>query len=156
MIEQVIAGRRKSARCFSTQAFPTDDSNLEESNNGHQYFIEVLEQLRDTLVNLQEPIARPAAKKAAEDQKDPIDEIKNIFALLEIEPDTEHTLTEPKARAHKPRKSDFNVEFEQARSAEEGLWSSEYYQPSSLWFKSSQDLCLQFSKFNKDTTNYIS
>jgi hypothetical protein len=84
MIEEVISGRRKSARWFSRQAGDTTISDFEESNLGHQHFIEVLENVLAILIDLQEPSAKPAAKKDDLDESDPLDRVTNIFDALEI------------------------------------------------------------------------
>ncbi|TVY20665.1 hypothetical protein LARI1_G001186 [Lachnellula arida] len=121
MIEEVISGRRKSARWFSRQAGDTTNSDFEESNIGHQHFIEVLENVLSILVELQEPTTKPA-KKDGLDESDPLEQVTNIFAALEIEPDTEHTMTDPTPSAPKAQKVSPNVVFEEERSTEETLW----------------------------------
>ncbi|TVY35480.1 hypothetical protein LSUB1_G004598 [Lachnellula subtilissima] len=124
MIEQVISGRKKSARWFSRQAGDTTNSDFEESNIGHQHFIEVLENVLSILIDLQEPTAKPATKKDGLDENDPLEQVINIFDALEIEPDTEHTMTEPTPSAPKAQKASPNVVFEEERSTEETLWLS--------------------------------
>ncbi|TVY48092.1 hypothetical protein LOCC1_G002056 [Lachnellula occidentalis] len=122
MIEQVISGRKKSARWFSRQAGDTTNSDFEESNISHQHFIEVLENILSILLGLQEPTTKPAAKKGGLDESDPLEQVTNIFEALEIEPDTEHTMTEPTPSAPKTQKSIPDVVFEEERSMEETLW----------------------------------
>lgn len=121
MIEEVIAGRKKSARWFSRQAGDTTSRDFEESNLGHQHFIEVLENVLSILIGLQEPTSRPAPKKTSDESSLP-DRITNLFDALEIEADTEHTMTEPTPSAPKAKKSNLNVVFEEERSMEETLW----------------------------------
>ncbi|KAL2071993.1 hypothetical protein VTL71DRAFT_11336 [Oculimacula yallundae] len=122
MIEQVITGRKKSARWFSRQAGDTTSNDFEESNQSYQHFIEVLEKVLALLVNLQEPgSARPAGKVDPSGQEDPLENFTNMFATLEVEPDTEHTMTEPEVSLPEARKTR-NVVFEEERSMDETLW----------------------------------
>ncbi|CAG8981259.1 hypothetical protein HYALB_00003857 [Hymenoscyphus albidus] len=110
----VITGRKKCAQWFYLQANFTMHNKIKTSNKGHQHFIEVLEQVLAILKNTQEPLR----KKTAESMN-----LNNIFDALDIEPDTEHTLTEPKlpkARDHKS--SSPNISFESAESIEESYW----------------------------------
>ncbi|TVY78229.1 hypothetical protein LSUE1_G004193 [Lachnellula suecica] len=122
MVAEVISARKKSARWFSRQAGDTISSDFEQSNQGHQHFIEVLENIQSILTKLQGPNAKSAAVQDDLDDKDPLDRISNMFHALEIEPDTEHTLTEPEPSKPKPQKPNTNVVFEEERSVEESLW----------------------------------
>jgi hypothetical protein len=49
IIKEVISGRKKSARWFSRQAGDTTSTDFEESNLGHQHFIEILEKVLEIL-----------------------------------------------------------------------------------------------------------
>ncbi|EPE36917.1 hypothetical protein GLAREA_09080 [Glarea lozoyensis ATCC 20868] len=119
MIEQVIAGRKKSARWFARQTTSSAHEQAHESNISHQYFIEVLETIRNILISLQGSTTKPRTKKP-ETPEDPIEEITNIFEYLEMEPDTEHTMTEPgPAKESRCEKVNVKIEF---LSYEDELW----------------------------------
>lgn len=76
------------------------------------------------MVNLQDPSEKPVAKKDV-DESDPLDLVTNIFDALEIEADTEHTMTEPTPSAPKTQNPS-KVIFEEERSGGETLWLSKY------------------------------
>jgi len=126
MVEEVIAGRKKSARWFSRQANDTTSEDFEESNQGHQHFIGVLEKVLDILKHAQDPAVRPTAETDDLDESDPLDHVTNIFDGLEVDPDTEHTATVPTGSESKASKADLNVVFEEERSTEETLWLSRF------------------------------
>lgn len=75
-------------------------------------------------MNLQGPDAKPSTKKA--DLNESVDQVTNIFDLLDIEPDTEHTMTEATPSATKARNISQNVVFEEEHSSEETYWLSRY------------------------------
>jgi len=49
MVKEVIAGRKKSARWFSTHVRDTTSNDFEESNLGHRHFIAILENVLEIL-----------------------------------------------------------------------------------------------------------
>lgn len=118
MIEEVISGRKKCARFFAQQATVTTRGNFQGSNAGHQHFIGVLEKVLAILKTVQEPAEKLDAMDL--DKSDPLDRVTNMFNALEVEPDTEHTMTDPAASGTGDRKA--NVAIEEEHSTEETLW----------------------------------
>jgi hypothetical protein len=92
-IKEVIQGRKKSARWFSRQSGDTTTSDFEESNKSHQHFIGILENVLTILRTCVSSDKARSEEEAADG--DMLGGITNIFEALDIEPDTEHTMTEP-------------------------------------------------------------
>lgn len=122
MIEEVISGRKKAQRWFRLQL---------QADAGHKHFIGVLEDILEILKSIQGPSVKSATMDFG--TSDPVDRITNIFNALEIETDTEHTMTEPKASTAREQKFKYspNVVFEEDKSKEETLWLSKCLSPLS-------------------------
>lgn len=115
MIKEVIKARKKSAGFFSRQSADTTTDDFEQSNHTHQHFIGVLESVLRILGRCGTSGKFQVDKANVED---PLSKVTNIFEFLEIEADTEHTMTEPTSKPG-PRPE---VIFDEERSADETLW----------------------------------
>jgi hypothetical protein len=120
MIKEVIRARNKYARRFSRQSGDSTSRDFEESNAGHQHFIEVLEGVLEILSTCGSSGKEPDTTEGNDsDEDDPLARVTNIFETLEIEADTEHTLTEPTDR---PATSGPKVFYEEEPSVDETAW----------------------------------
>ncbi|KAH8805514.1 hypothetical protein F5884DRAFT_448221 [Xylogone sp. PMI_703] len=115
LIKEVIKGRKKSARFFSQLPGDAWSTDFAESNATHQYFIEILESVLRILGGPGTGITPDFPK--AENKDDAAAKAANLFELLEIEPDTEKTMTEP-PDMHPLRK----VVYKEDPSSEELVW----------------------------------
>lgn len=115
MIKEVIKARKKSASWFSRQSGDTTSNDFEQSNHTHQHFIGVLENVLQILGRCGTSGKSQAGNA---DSEDPLSKITNLFEVLEIEADTEHTMTEPTEQPN-PRPE---VVFDEEASIEEAMW----------------------------------
>ncbi len=120
ILEEVIQARSKSARFFSRQSGDTTSQDFAESNATHQHFISVLEKVLEIMLGCEgaEEKSMKIESTGDADEEDPLEEVTNIFESLEIEADTEHTMTEPAERpVSRPK-----VLYKEEPSFEEIVW----------------------------------
>lgn len=116
--KQVIKGRQKQARMF-IRPQDTASSDIQESNANHQHFIEVLEKVLKVLVRCSGSELPSVALVSVDKDEESLANFANVFDALEIEADTEHTLTEP---TEHPAQTKHRVVFAEEPSTEEVAW----------------------------------
>jgi len=82
--QETIRLRKEASECYLGLA--SDDDTFEEQNAGHLHFIEILEEVYETLQSFCEP-SQPVKKvrRAACKEKEPVPQPANIYQALEVE-----------------------------------------------------------------------